>query len=268
MLIYNGIILAKMRDSSAEDRYQMLIIRWSGFVLTLISGCALASLHFAVEAGAMPLDAGGILGQISGNYFSHGLGFVGATVLHLALFLSGLTLFTGLSWLALVDNLGKYTLMAIDKLIDRYYLLRDRVEGKRNRSEREQVFQVQKQKQEQRKPVKIEPVVEKIETSPRVEKEKQIPLFKPSRKGGSTIPPLSLLDPPPSKVARFRHRDRGRIGAPRAGHNAFRNTARSGRQGQPDFQLIQGPGALVIGHWRARCRNHPGQVGDGAGNPE
>ena len=203
MLIYNGIILAKMRGSSAEDRYQMLVIRWSGFVLTLISGCALASLHFAVEAGAMPLDAGGILGQISGNYFSHGLGFVGATVLHLALFLSGLTLFTGLSWLALVDNLGKYTLLAIDRLIDRYYLLRDRVEGKRNRSEREQVFQVQKQKQEQRKPVKIEPVVEKIETSPRVEKEKQIPLFKPSRKGGSTIPPLSLLDPPPSKVAGY-----------------------------------------------------------------
>jgi len=203
MLIYNGIILAKTRNLSAEDRYQVLVIRWSGFVITLISGCALASLHFAVAPGAMPLDAGGILGQISGNYFSHGLGFVGATVLHLALFLSGLTLFTGLSWLALVDNVGKYTLLAIDKLVDRYYLLRDRVEGKRNRSEREQVFQVRQQQQEQRKPVKIEPVVEKIETSPRVEKEKQIPLFKPSSKGGSTIPPLALLDPPRNKVAGY-----------------------------------------------------------------
>jgi S-DNA-T family DNA segregation ATPase FtsK/SpoIIIE len=203
MLIYNGIILVKTRALSPEDRYQMLVIRWSGFVLTLISGCALASMHFSVEAGAMPLDAGGILGQIAGNYFSQGLGFVGATVMHLALFLSGLTLFTGLSWLALVDNLGKYTLLAIDKLIDRYYLLRDRVEGKRNRSEREQVFQVRQQSRELRKPVKIEPVVEKIETSPRVEKEKQIPLFKPSRKGGSTIPPLSLLDPPRTRVAGY-----------------------------------------------------------------
>ncbi len=46
MLIYNGMILVKTRDLSAEDRYQMLVIRWSGFVLTLISGCALASLHF------------------------------------------------------------------------------------------------------------------------------------------------------------------------------------------------------------------------------
>jgi S-DNA-T family DNA segregation ATPase FtsK/SpoIIIE len=203
MLIYNGIILVRTRDLSAEDRYQMLIIRWSGFVLTLISGCALASLHFAVAPEAMPLDAGGILGQITGNYFSQGLGFVGATVLHLALFLSGLTLFTGLSWLALVDNLGKYTLLAIDKLIDRYYLLRDRVEGKRNRSEREQVFQLRQQKQEVRKPLKIEPVVEKIEPSTRVEKEKQIPLFKPTGSGGSTIPPLALLDQPRAKVAGY-----------------------------------------------------------------
>ena len=203
MLIYNGMILVKTRDLSAEDRYQMLIIRWSGFVLTLISGCALASLHFSVAPGAMPLDAGGILGQIAGNYFSQGLGFVGATVLHLALFLSGLTLFTGLSWLALVDNLGRYTLLLIDKVIDRYYLVRDRVEGKRNRSVREQVFQVQRQKQVKRKPVKIEPVVEHIESSIRVEKEKQIPLFKPSSKGGSTIPPLALLDKPRPRVAGY-----------------------------------------------------------------
>jgi len=203
MLIYNGMILVKTRDLSAEDQYQMLVIRWSGFVLTLISGCALSSMHFSVAPGTMPLDAGGILGQITGNYFSQGLGFVGATVMHLSLFLAGLTLFTGLSWLALVDNTGKYTLMLLDRLIDRYYLMRDKVEGNRNRNEREQVFQVRQQKQEQRKPLKIEPVVEQIEPSPRVEKEKQIPLFKTSGKGKGTIPPLALLDRPKPRVAGY-----------------------------------------------------------------
>ena len=203
MLIHNGMILVKTRDLSAEDRYQMLVVRWSGFVLTLISGCALSSLHFSVAPAAMPLDAGGILGQIAGNYFSQGLGFVGATVMHLALFLAGLTLFTGLSWLALIDNVGKYTLLLIEKLIDRYYLMRDKVEGSRNRSEREQVFQVQQKRQEKRKPVKIEPVVEQLEASVRVEKEKQIPLFKPSGKGRGTIPPLGLLDKPKPRVAGY-----------------------------------------------------------------
>ncbi len=203
MLIYNGMILVKMRDLSPEDRYHMLLIRWSGFVLTLISGCALSSLHFSVEPGAMPLDAGGILGQITGNYFSQGLGFIGATVMHLALFLAGLTLFTGLSWLALVDNVGKYTLVLLDKLLDRYYLMRDKVEGNRNRSEREQIFQVQQKKQERRTPVKIEPVVEKIEPSVRVEKEKQIQLFRVTGKGNGAIPPLALLDKPKPKVAGY-----------------------------------------------------------------
>jgi S-DNA-T family DNA segregation ATPase FtsK/SpoIIIE len=197
------MILVKTRELSAEDQYHMLIIRWSGFVLTLVSGCALSSLHFSVEPGTMPLDAGGILGQITGNYFSQGLGFVGATVMHLALFLAGLTLFTGLSWLALIDNTGKYTLLLLDKLLDRYYLMRDKVEGSRNRSEREQVFQVQQKKQENRKPVKIEPVVEQLEPSPRVEKEKQIPLFKANGKGKGTIPPLALLDKPKPRVAGY-----------------------------------------------------------------
>ncbi len=193
MLIYNGIILVRTRNLSPEDRYQMLIIRWSGFVLTLISGCALSSLHFAVDANAMPSGAGGILGQIAGTYFSQSLGFIGATVMHLAIFLAGLTLFTGLSWIAVVDNTGKYTLLVVDKLLDRYYLMRDEAEGNRNRSERQQVFQVQQQKQEKRKPVKIEPVVERIEPGVRVEKEKQIPLFKTGSKASGGMVPFPLL---------------------------------------------------------------------------
>ncbi len=201
MMLYNGIILVKTRHFSAEDRYQMLVIRWSGFVLTLVSGCALSSLHFAVGPEIMPLDSGGILGQITGNYFSQGLGFLGATVLHLALFLAGLTLFTGLSWLALVDKTGKYTLILFDKIADRYYLMRDRAEGSRNRSQREQTVLFKKEKQVKRKPVKIEPIVTQVEESIRVVKEKQIPLFHSDSKSDSVIPPLSLLDDPkPSKA--------------------------------------------------------------------
>jgi S-DNA-T family DNA segregation ATPase FtsK/SpoIIIE len=31
MVFYNGIILVKTRNYSPEERYQMLVIRWSGF---------------------------------------------------------------------------------------------------------------------------------------------------------------------------------------------------------------------------------------------
>lgn len=203
MIYFNGIILVKTRHYSTEERYQMLLVRWAGFIVTLISGCALSSLHFGVEPSTMPADAGGILGQIAGNYFSQGLGFLGATVLYLALFLAGLTLFSGISWLAVADNIGKYTLIAIDKIIDQYHLLIDRLEGNRNRSQREQVFSVQRKKQENRKPLKIEPVVMQVEQSGRAEKEKQIPLFHANGKSASSIPPLALLNDPKPGVAGY-----------------------------------------------------------------
>jgi S-DNA-T family DNA segregation ATPase FtsK/SpoIIIE len=195
MLFYNAVILVRTRLNSPEDRYQMLAVRWSGFALTLISGCALSSLHFLLFDNSMPLDAGGILGQITGINFSKSLGFLGATVLHLALFLGGVTLFTGLSWLAIVDRTGRLTLWIIDKVMDRYYLLRDRRAGKVLRHEREQVFSEQKLKKESRKPVRIEPVVKKLEQSERAYKEQQIPLFH-GTKNTSQVPPLSLLDLP------------------------------------------------------------------------
>jgi S-DNA-T family DNA segregation ATPase FtsK/SpoIIIE len=203
MVFYNGIILVKTRNYSPEERYQMLVIRWSGFIVTLISGCALSSLHFGVSPGAMPADAGGILGQITGTYFSQGIGFLGATVLYLALFLAGLTLFSGVSWLGVADNIGKFTLMLIDKLFDRYYMIIDKFEGKRNRTQREQLFTDQQKRQEKRKPLKIEPVVAQVEQSQRVEKEKQIPLFHTSGSNGRSIPPLALLDDPRPKVAGY-----------------------------------------------------------------
>jgi S-DNA-T family DNA segregation ATPase FtsK/SpoIIIE len=203
MMFYNGIILVKTKNLSPEDRNQMLVIRWSGFILTLISGCALSGLHFGVDPNVMPLAAGGILGQITGNYFSHGLGFLGATVLHMALFLSGLTLFTGISWLALIDNIGKYTLVLIEKIIDRYYLTKDNMEGKKIRIDRQETFSAEIEKKEQRRPVKIEPVVQQVEQSVRVEKEKQIPLFQTSNSGQSGIPSLSLLDDPKPKTTGY-----------------------------------------------------------------
>ncbi|MFT5811523.1 MAG: S-DNA-T family DNA segregation ATPase FtsK/SpoIIIE [Rubritalea sp.] len=203
MVFYNGIILVRTKNLSPEDRNQMLVIRWSGFILILISGCTLSDLHFGVDPSVMPVDAGGILGQITGNYFSHGLGFLGATVLHMALFLAGLTLFTGISWLALIDNVGKYTLILIEKLVDRYYLTKDNRAGNKVRIDRQESFKVEIEKQGKRPAVKIEPVVHHVEQSTRVHKEKQIPLFHTSNTTGNGIPSLSLLDDPKPSIAGY-----------------------------------------------------------------
>jgi len=78
MLIYNAVLLIRSRLPESEDRYQLLAVRWGGFVLTLVSGCALASLHFSTGS-QLPLDAGGILGQIAGGSLAESLGLGQAT---------------------------------------------------------------------------------------------------------------------------------------------------------------------------------------------
>ena len=196
MILYNSMILVKVWQVDSAERYQMLVIRWGGFVLILLSGCALLNLHMAIAGGVMPLDAGGVLGQLTGDYFAQGLGLLGATVLHLALWLAGLTLSTGLSWLALTDNTGKYILWLFDKIANCYPALQDKVEGSRHRGQRQLSVLVDQYKQVTRKPVKIEPVVAQVEESQRVLREKQIPLFHSHQKGADVIPPLSLLDDP------------------------------------------------------------------------
>ena len=196
MLFYNAVLLVRQKNLSDQDRYQMLAVRWGGFVLTLISGCALASLHFGLDIGVVPLDAGGILGKITGLNFSENLGFLGATVLHIALFLAGLTLFTGLSWLAVIDQTGRFSLWLYDWLVNRYYAYKDKKADTAIRQSREQSFSDQQKKQEKRKPIRIEPVVKQVEQGERVQKEKQIPLFHTASSNGS-VPQLTLLDDAP-----------------------------------------------------------------------
>ena len=51
--------------------------------------------------------AGGILGQLVGRGLEHGLGLLGATVLMLVLWLGAVSLATGVSWLAVMDRVGR-----------------------------------------------------------------------------------------------------------------------------------------------------------------
>ena len=55
---------------------------------------------------------------------------------------------------------------------------------------------------------------------------------------------------------------------PGPGHHALRAAPCAGRQGQPDQQSGEGPGARAVRGQRARRRSHSGQIDRGPGNPE
>ena len=103
-LIYRG----RHRDILAEPK--SLVVPGIGFILTLSAGCGLAIVHFAAESALLPTHAGGILGIVVGKSLEGIFSQLGATLLLIALFFTGVTLLTGLSWLKLMDILGFHTL--------------------------------------------------------------------------------------------------------------------------------------------------------------
>ena len=195
MVGFSGWLVFRGRTTaSGKIDLHVLAVRWAGFLLTVASGCGLATLHFGVAPGDMPLDAGGVFGNLVGEQLAALFSFMGATLFLLALFLTGVTLFTGLSWLSVMDWTGRMTLLAVDWLTERALELKASFDAYRARRQRvEQVAEKkEKQKAFKRKPVRIEPVIKKVETSERVERERQVKLF--DAPANTELPPLSLLD--------------------------------------------------------------------------
>lgn len=197
-VIYSGWILFHGREH-AEEAFEIrrVAIRVIGFVLTLATGAGLATMHVNHPELVLPLNPGGILGDVVGAGLVAAFSFFGATLFLLALFLTGITILTGLSWFLLMDVTGKYTLVLVAWLMGRTGWLRDWLQGRRARRQREDTVEVVKEKQKFRSPPHIEPVINLPELSERAERERQVPLFDTA--DDTPLPPLSLLDLPDEK---------------------------------------------------------------------
>ena len=193
LIAYAGWLLFSHREDNEVLNPQEAGFRLLGFLLTLIGGAGLATLHFSDPSLTLPTNAGGILGSTIGGGLVSLFSFLGATLFLLALFLTGIPLFTGVSWLWLMDETGARVLGMIEWSKDQLYRLRDANEGRRARQQRAQLVSTEKTKRAKRKPPRIEKPVEKIVTSERKEKERQVPLF--STNTDEKLPPLALLDP-------------------------------------------------------------------------
>ena len=191
-LVYRGLKAASM-----ELDVHHATIRAAGCVVAVCAGCGLATLHYHGTA-TFPVDAGGIIGIVVGSGLAGVVNPAGGTLFLLALFLTGVTLFTGLSWLDVMDVTGRYTILAWEYLLRLGRQSRQRWAASRHKQEREARIEVERKRKSRRKPPRIEPVISKVVTSARVERERQVPLFEPAP-GSGALPPLALLDEPKRK---------------------------------------------------------------------
>ncbi len=197
LVAYGAWVIYREERADVEgSRALHLSLRGFGFILTMMTGAALAFLHFHVADGILPLNSGGILGDVVGRGVLRAFNFLGATLFLLALFLTGVTLFTGLSWLGLMDATGSRTLGLLRWLLGLVSEFKERIIARKARRQREQTVAVEKQRVEKRPPPRIEPIIHAPKApTVREQKERQVPLFDtPLVEGG--LPGLSLLDEP------------------------------------------------------------------------
>ena len=185
------------------------LARGGGFAMVLAGACGIATLHYGV-AGTLPtgVGAGGILGDLVSRALLVAFSFPGATVVMLGLLLAGWALFTGVSWLTVMEATGRLILSSssfaartrtpeevAEAREPRRTEARERPEAvPRMRREREKQVAAKIRKNPKRdKPLRIEPVLTAIEPSPRAVEERQTALFEPE---GATLPQLAHLDAP------------------------------------------------------------------------
>ncbi|HGM5579810.1 TPA: DNA translocase FtsK [Pseudomonas putida] len=209
--------------------------RLIGLVFLVLSGAALAHIHFHPPA-SMPFSAGGALGESLGDLARNLLNVQGSTLMFIALFLFGLTVFTDLSWFKVMDLTGKITLdlfelvqgaanrwwearnerkrlvaqlREVDDQVDEVVApvvadKREQVKARERIIERDEALtkHVAQREQQPAPVINIPAPVKAPEPSKRVMKEKQAPLFVDSAVEG-TLPSISILDPAEQKKIEY-----------------------------------------------------------------
>jgi len=196
LLAYRALVILLERHEDKGFDWTTFGIRALGLVLVMMAGTALAAMNDTGNS-SLPQGAGGILGQAIGSNFTLAFSAVGSRLILLAVFLFGMTIFTDLSWLKLMERVGRWSISSFNAsrswLVGTIDNIRDRRAREKAVEARKMVITEHVEKEKKRTPPKIKPPVARTEKSEREEKEKQRPLFDAPVTGA--LPPLELLDP-------------------------------------------------------------------------
>jgi len=167
------------------------------FVLLLVASDGIEAMRMWSLPVQLPRAPGGIVGDAVARAVQHALGFTGGTLFLLLALAIGLSLYFRFSWLSVAERVGEYLINAFTLAKLRRDEKRDRKAGQAAAVKREGKVEQTRVRFEEQEPITIVPPVVTPARSERIEKEKQVPLFK-DLPGDSKLPQLALLDAPPA----------------------------------------------------------------------
>jgi S-DNA-T family DNA segregation ATPase FtsK/SpoIIIE len=185
-------------DVVAQGRKSLLFLNFFGFGLLLLSSSCLEYGHVVHIPATLPQDAGGVIGNIFDTMLREALGFVGSTLVLLFAMAAGFSLFTGWSWILIVEKLGAGIIGSYQFILTKYRDKKDREAGKIAEQQRTEFVEQERKRKEDRAPIQIETPVLEIPKSERVQRESQVSLF--AALPDSPLPPLHLLDEPKGEI--------------------------------------------------------------------
>ena len=145
LIAYRASVIFKFRRQRKGFHWPMFLIRFGGFMLTIMGATGLLSLY---AIAGLNDSSGGVIGkEFSGSLLSV-FNLSGSTLLLVSMLLLGLTIFTGISWLGLMDRTGALTLTFSRWLKARSLNLWDRFQDKRAaaKARKDALLEVEKNK--------------------------------------------------------------------------------------------------------------------------
>ena len=180
---------------AAGAGWGLAAIRTLGFLGLFAALCGLLSLHFYISGGHLPAGSGGVIGHLAHDNLIPAFNYVGSTLILVAAMLIGLTVALDVSWPAVFERIGARTLQLLDRAQDTFDRWRSgRLEQQQRNvmdQDRRDALQQQIRRQEDRPQPEIRTELPAVETSDRVERERQGKLFEVNT--GSELPALHLL---------------------------------------------------------------------------
>jgi S-DNA-T family DNA segregation ATPase FtsK/SpoIIIE len=146
----------RIENVTAADR-RSYAVAGVGFAILLTASASMEALRFYTIKATLPLAPGGMLGAGLSGLLSSAMGFTGATLVLLAMMAIGLSLFTGLSWIALLESFGGGLESAYHFTRQKWANWQDRRAGAVAVIERTEIVQESKKKLEIHEPLRIEP---------------------------------------------------------------------------------------------------------------
>ena len=186
-------------DSGIPGDRRSLLIALAGFGVLLLASSGVEALRLHSLKMTLPGVPGGVVGEVVARTLQSGFGFTGATLILIALFATMLSLFTGVSWLTVMERVGAGLEGACRWTYDKWQSWQDRKAGEIAAERREATVGEKRELLiEEHAPIRIESPVLEIPKSSRVQRERQEPLFRDLP--DTPLPPIKLLDEASSDI--------------------------------------------------------------------